>query len=86
MIYTIFAMGNIGFLIGPGGIGAYWWIVAGTLVFYGFEYNAGLAAGMVGWGVQTFMVLLVGTVALVAASMMKAKSKNEVKDEPVAEN
>lgn len=86
MIYTIFAMGNIGFLIGPGGIGAYWWIVAGTLVFYGFEYNAGLAVGMVAWGVQTFMVLLVGTVALVAASMMKAKSKNEVKDEPVAEN
>ena len=86
MIFTIFAMGNIGFLIGPGGIGAYWWIVAGTLVFYGIEYNLGLAVGMVAWGVQTFMVLLVGTIALVAASMMKAKSNSEVKDESSTEN
>ncbi len=86
MVYTIFAMGNIGFLIGPGGIGAYWWIVAGTFVFYGVEYNLGLAVGMVAWGVQTFMVLLVGTIALVAASLMRAKSNSEVKDESSTEN
>ncbi|MCQ2285980.1 MAG: flippase-like domain-containing protein [Bacteroidales bacterium] len=79
-IFTVFAMGNIGFLIGPGGLGAYWWIVAGTLVFYGVDYSSGLAAGMVGWGVQTFMVLLVGSISLIAASLMKAKTKSDVNE------
>ena len=84
LVFTVFAMGNIGYLVGPGGIGAYWWIVAGTLVFYGVEYSQGLAVGMVAWGVQTLMILTVGTISLIAASLMKSKSNNEIADGSVA--
>lgn len=86
-IFTVFAMGNIGFLIGPGGLGAYWWIVAGTLVFYGIDYSTGLAVSMVGWGVQTFMVLSVGSISLIAASLMKSKNgANNLEEDNVENN
>ena len=72
-IYTVFAMGNIGFLLSPGGIGSYAFIVAYALLLYKIPLPLGFAVGWVGWGVQTAMVLIVGTIALIAASVMKRK-------------
>lgn len=73
MMFTVFAMGNIGFLIGPGGIGAYPLIVAAMLVLYGVDYSAGLAAGWIGWGVQTLQVLVLGCFSLIATAFIKRK-------------
>ena len=77
VVFSCFAFGLIGFVVGPGGLGAYPLIIAGTLVLYGVDYNAGLAAGWVGWGVQTLMVIVFGIISLIAASFMK-RTANEV--------
>ena len=75
MMFTVFAMGNIGFLIGPGGIGTYPLIVAAMIVLYsGSElYAPGLAAGWIGWAVQTLQVLVLGLFSLTATAFMKRK-------------
>ncbi len=75
MMFTVFAMGNIGFLIGPGGIGTYPLIVAAMIVLYsGSEFYApGLAAGWIGWAVQTIQVLTLGLFSLAATAFMKRK-------------
>ena len=73
VMFSVFAMGNLGFLIGPGGIGVYPLIVAAMLVLYGVDYSAGLAAGWIGWGVQTLQVLVLGAFSLVATSFVKRK-------------
>lgn len=79
-IFTVFAMGNIGFLIGPGGLGAYPLLVAATLVLYNINYTQGLATGWVGWGVQTLMVVSVGTCCMIAASLTKRKMNVQEQD------
>ena len=73
VMFSVFAIGNLGFLIGPGGIGAYPLIVAAMLVLYGVDYSAGLAAGWIGWGVQTLQVLVLGVFSLIATSFVKRK-------------
>lgn len=73
VMFSVFAIGNLGFLIGPGGIGAYPLIVAEMLVLYGVDYSAGLAAGWIGWGVQTLQVLVLGVFSLIATSFVKRK-------------
>lgn len=73
VMFSVFAIGNLGFLIGPGGIGAYPLIVAAMLVLYGVDYSAGLAAGWIGWGVQTLQVLVLGIFSMIATSFVKRK-------------
>lgn len=75
MMFTVFAMGNIGFLIGPGGIGTYPLIVAAMIVLYsGSEFYApGLATGWIAWAVQTIQVLTLGLFSLAATAFMKRK-------------
>lgn len=76
MIFSVFAIGNIGFLIGPGGIGTYPLIIAAMIVLYSGTdmYVPGLAAGWIGWGVQTFQVLVLGLFSLIATSFVKRKA------------
>ena len=76
MIFSVFAIGNIGFLIGPGGIGTYPLIIAAMIVLYSGTdmYAPGLAAGWIGWGVQTLQVLVLGLFSLVATSFVKRKA------------
>ena len=75
MMFSVFAMGNFGFIIGPGGIGVYPLIVAAMITLYsGPEYYApGLAAGWIGWGVQTLQVLVLGLFSLAATAFVKRK-------------
>lgn len=77
MMFSVFAMGNIGFLIGPGGIGTYPLIVAGMIVVYsGMDmYASGLATGWVAWAVQTIQVLTLGLFSLAATAFMKRKEE-----------
>lgn len=66
--------GSFGFMIAQGGIGAYPVIVAGTLVLYNIPYPQALAAGWLGWGMQTLMYIVLGTFAILLGSFFKRKT------------
>jgi len=60
---TTLALGSIGMIISPGGIGAYPWIVAKLVGWYGLdEVTIGNALGWLLWSVQTLVILLGGVV------------------------
>lgn len=75
--FSCLVFGSIGFMIAQGGIGAYPLIIAETLVLYGVEYNAGLAAGWIGWSVQTLMILVFGFGSLILASFAKKSEEKK---------
>jgi uncharacterized protein (TIRG00374 family) len=66
---SVLAFGTIGFMVAQGGLGAYPLMVASVLALYGVNYNAGLAAGWVGWSVQSVMVIIFGIASLILASI-----------------
>jgi len=72
--YSALIFGTIAFMIAQGGIGAYPLVVAGVLLLYGVEYTNGLAAGWVGWILQTLVSLLGGFVSLVLASFTQKRN------------
>lgn len=76
--FTVLVVGSIGFMLAPGGLGAYPLIVAGALVLYGIDYNAGFAAGWIGWTVQTAMILIFGFASLILASLTSRKEKRNL--------
>lgn len=60
---TTLALGSIGMVIAPGGIGAYAWIVAKLIGWYGLdETTIGTALGWLLWSVQTLIILLGGLI------------------------
>lgn len=60
---TTLALGSVGMLIAPGGIGAYAWIVAKLMGWYGLdETTIGTALGWLLWSVQTMIILLGGLI------------------------
>ena len=71
--FSVLIFGAIGFMIAQGGLGAYPLVVAGVIVLYDIDYTAGLAAGWVGWSVQTIMIIVVGLASLILASLTEHK-------------
>ncbi|MBO4489530.1 MAG: flippase-like domain-containing protein [Bacteroidales bacterium] len=71
--YSVLIFGTIAFMVAQGGIGAYPLIVAGVLMLYGVDYTSGLAAGWVGWILQTVVSLAGGFVSLVLASFTRKR-------------
>jgi uncharacterized membrane protein YbhN (UPF0104 family) len=60
---TTLALGSIGMIISPGGIGAYAWIVSKLVGWYGLdEITIGNALGWLLWSVQTVVILVGGLV------------------------
>jgi len=78
--FVVLVVGAIGFMIAQGGLGAYPLIVAGILVLYDIDYAQGLAAGWIGWGAQTVMILVVGFTVLILASFLKVENRAVVSD------
>lgn len=72
--FTVLILGTLGFMVAQGGIGAYPLIVAGVLVLYNIEYAPALAAGWVGWSVQTVMIIIFGFLSLILASLSNRKA------------
>ena len=71
---TTLALGSIGMLIAPGGIGAYAWIVAKLMGWYGLdETTIGTALGWLLWTVQTLIILLGG---LIFFALLSYHNKN----------
>ena len=80
---SVLAFGSIGFMIAQGGLGAYPLIVAGIFVLYGVKYEEGLAAAWVGWSAQTIMIIVVGFVSLLLASLQNRKTKTNQDEKAV---
>lgn len=63
---VVLVFGSIGMITTQGGIGAYTYLVAKILLFYGISEAAGQAYGWMSWLVQTFIILILGITALIA--------------------
>jgi glycosyltransferase 2 family protein len=57
---VMMAVGSLGVIATPGGIGAYQWIVLQLMLFWGYTTAMGVAFGWVVWIAQTALVILVG--------------------------
>lgn len=57
---VLLSFGTFGFLITPGGLGAYPIIVASVLALYDIDYEIGLAFGWLVWGFQTCLNIIWG--------------------------
>ena len=77
---TTLAVGSVGMIITPGGIGAYPLLVAKLMELYGLDFNTtGTALGWLLWTVQTLIVLAGGLVfsGLFSYYNKKRKIENE---------
>ena len=69
--FTVLIFGTIAFMISQGGLGAYPLITAGIVMLYGISYTQGLAAGWIGWILQTAVSLILGFFSLAVSSFYK---------------
>jgi len=73
---TTLAIGSVGMIIAPGGIGAYAYLVAKLMSYYGLpEETIGNALGWLLWSVQT-LIILAGGVIFFALFSYYNRSKN----------
>ena len=76
--FSVLIFGTLAFMISQGGLGSYPLIAAGVVFMYGVPYTQGLAAGWVGWVLQTAIALSLGLISLVLASFHKKKKGKSV--------
>ena len=69
-----FVFGSVAFMIVQGGIGLYPAIIAETLTLYGITFTLGYAVGWVSWSVQQIMIILLGFLSLILASLFSKKN------------
>ena len=69
--FSVLIFGTIAFMISQGGLGAYPLITAGIVMLYGVSYTQGLAAGWIGWILQTAVSLILGFFSLAVTSFYK---------------
>lgn len=67
------AMGTIGIMLTPGGIGVYPVIISETLSIFGVTKTLGYTAGWIAWGTQTALVILAGLAALCILPLINRK-------------
>ena len=79
--FSVLIFGTIAFMISQGGLGAYPLITAGIIMLYGIPYPQGLAAGWIGWILQTAVSLILGLFSLVATSFYKRHDAAEIPEE-----
>lgn len=70
---VVLVFGSVGMITTQGGIGAYTYMVAETLRFYGLDEAHGQAFGWLSWGVQTGIVLILGVSALIILPIYNRK-------------
>jgi uncharacterized protein (TIRG00374 family) len=71
---TVLAVGSVGMIITPGGIGAYQLLIAKLMVLYGLdEKTTGTASGWLLWSAQTFIILVGGVVCFALISRYNKK-------------
>jgi len=76
---TILAVGSIGMIISPGGIGAYAYLILQTMQWYGLDYTNALAFGWVLWLVQTAVILCGGVISFGLLPWVNSPKKKLIK-------
>ena len=76
---VMMAVGSLGVIATPGGIGAYQWIVLQLMLFWGYTTAMGVAFGWVVWLAQTAVVVIVG---LLSFGLLAVGNKEEVAPNP----
>ena len=71
------AMGTIGVMLTPGGIGVYPVIISETLAVFGYAKTVGYTAGWIAWGTQTALIILAGLAALCILSLVNKNRNSE---------
>lgn len=79
--FTVLVFGTIAFIISQGGLGAYPLITAGIVMLYGISYTQGLAAGWIGWILQTAVSLILGFFSLAVTSFYKKHDAAQIPEE-----
>ena len=79
--FTVLVFGTIAFMISQGGLGAYPLITAGIVMLYGVPYTQGLAAGWIGWILQTAVSLILGLISLLLTSFYNRHDAAEIPEE-----
>lgn len=79
--FTVLVFGTIAFIISQGGLGAYPLITAGIVMLYGISYTQGLAAGWIGWILQTAVSLVLGFFSLAVTSFYKKHDAAQIPEE-----
>ena len=71
---TVLAVGSVGMIITPNGIGAYPLVIAKLMVLYGLdELTTGTASGWLLWSAQTFIILVGGLICFALISRYNKK-------------
>ncbi len=68
---VLLAFGTWGFIVTPGGIGAYPIVISSILVLYGKDASLGLAFGWVIWAAQSLLNILMGALSFAYLGMKK---------------
>lgn len=76
--FTVLSAGSIGMIITPGGIGAYAYLLEGTMQLYGLKQSIALAFGWLLWLAQTLVILIGGLLSLVALPLYNRRKKLKV--------
>ena len=79
--FTVLVFGTIAFIISQGGLGAYPLITAGIVMLYGISYPQGLAAGWIGWILQTAVSLILGFFSLAVTSLYKKHDASQISED-----
>src|SRR5690606_32777043 len=72
------AIGSVGMIITPGGIGAYPWLIEKLMSLYEISASTGKALGWLLWSAQTIIILIVGVICL---ALISSYNKNRKKHE-----
>lgn len=78
--FSVLIFGTIAFMISQGGLGSYPLITAGIVMLYGISYTQGLAAGWIGWILQTVVSLVLGLFSLIVTSFYKKHDATQIPD------
>lgn len=79
--FSVLVFGTIAFMISQGGLGAYPLITAGIVMLYGISYTQGLAAGWIGWILQTAVSLILGLISLVLTSFYERHDAAQIPEQ-----
>lgn len=84
---TSLAIGSVGMIIAPGGIGAYAYLIAKLMALYGLnEETIGNALGWLLWTVQTLIIVAGGLVFFALLSYFNKKQNLETSQQHTGEN
>lgn len=78
--FAVLSAGSIGMVVTPGGIGAYAYLIEGTMILYGLKESIATAFGWLLWLAQTFVVLFGGLLSFILLpwhNKRKAAKENE---------